>query len=125
MDPIVQSLLPTLIGLVTPQLVYLVLGTLVGTQCAKVLLQLQWPDVPTQLVVFVIAPAVGMLLSFHTWSAAPTAPWYVAGLVVSLLSNVVYWLFFEQLLARFAPDLHALANNRPPPSSPPTSGSAP
>jgi hypothetical protein len=101
--PPLQALGNLIVGLLTWDLLFITSGVGVIIQGIKVVAQLRWQNVPTQLIVFVIGPVIGAVVAWHTWSYNEQVPWWLAGVVCSGLANLIYWVGVQKLMVRVSP----------------------
>lgn len=116
-------------GLLSKELVYIVVGTLILTQAGKWGLIYRLQRMPNTLFIwFVLAPAVSMLPAYFTWNTAQAAqiPFWMAGLMASFLANIAYAVLLKKVLGTYAPDVYEKLNfpieRRKEDAAPPASG---
>lgn len=114
LTPIIQALLQqlgsTLVGLLSEDLIYTVLGALVATQAVKLGLTYTWRLPAAPAIWFLWSPLATSPVAWAAWSFNERVPWWVVALVASLLSNLLYSILLKRLLGKYAPDVYAQLN---------------
>ena len=110
MDPqtittVTNAIVNTFTAMLTPDMGYLVIGSLMLTQGAKWGAIYAHKDLPKQLIWFVVSPAITCALALVIWNGSGVH-WIAAGLTASLFSNVAYSVFLKKLIGSAAPEVY-------------------
>lgn len=114
MDPqtittVTNAILNTFTSMLTPDMGYLVIGSLMLTQGVKWAAIYARKNLPKQLIWFVVSPAITCILSFIIWNGNGVH-WIAAGLTASLFSNVAYSVFLKKMIGSAAPEVYRRIN---------------
>lgn len=114
MDPqtvttITNAILNTFTSMLTPDMGYLVIGSLMLTQGVKWGAIYSHKDLPKQLIWFVVSPVITCALSFIIWNGNGVH-WVAAGLTASLFSNLAYTIFMKKIMGKAAPEAYRVIN---------------
>lgn len=105
---IINAIVNTFTAMLTPDMGYLVIGSLVLTQGVKWAAIYRNNILPKQLIWFVISPVITCALAFIIWGGP--VHWIAAGLTASLFSNVAYTVFLKKLIGSAAPEVYRKIN---------------
>lgn len=124
LQKLADKVIDTLTGMVTPDMLYIVIGSIVATQAAKTIatyaphilrtlfhVKNEWdwnPNGPA--IVFVLSPLSTWPIAESLWPDADHVPAWVVALAASLAGNIVYYLLAQKLLGTKAPEFYNRIN---------------
>lgn len=107
---ITNAIVNTFTSMLTPNMGYLVIGSLMLTQAVKWIVIYCHKDLPKQLIWFVVSPAITCMLSHVIWKYDNDVHWVAAALTASLFSNLAYTLFLKKIMGNTAPETYRRIN---------------
>jgi hypothetical protein len=107
----IQGLVQIVLGLINEQLIYIVIGSLVATQAAKLMITYFHVRTPTRMeMIFIVSPLSTLPVASETWTYNDRVPWYIVAIAASLLANIVYILFAQKIIGSMVPQLYERIN---------------
>ena len=113
MDQLINGLIPSLVqaltSILTPSMAYIIVGTLGAVQLIKWILvyQIKNPDKLTMWML--VSPSVALPISWASWTDK-TMVWWVAGLIASFSSNLIFKYIIKAPLEKTLPRVYNKIN---------------
>ena len=113
MEALLNGLIPALVqaitSILTPSMAYIIVGTLGAVQLIKWILvyQIKNPDKLTMWML--VSPSVALPISWASWTDK-AMEWWVAGLIASFSSNLIFRYIIKTPLEKTLPKVYNKIN---------------